>query len=75
MDLRPGIFRQLAYSLIPTRGYWLPYSVGPDLHHDHARAEGRLGEYQQLHGIFALSPGITYDLVFPIPPLEGNSTE
>ncbi len=56
-------------------GYWLLYSVGPDFHDDHGRANLEPGGYQKLHRTVAFGPGINYDFVFPIPLLESSSTK
>ncbi|MGO9921022.1 MAG: hypothetical protein ACLQIB_40835 [Isosphaeraceae bacterium] len=79
--VRSNLFGSFEPSWKPTPGFWLLYSVGPDLHDDHGRAEGRplTDEYRQQHGLngsnFASVPWLYFDLVFPIPPLEGDSAK
>jgi hypothetical protein len=65
-----NVFQRAAYSSKPTPGYWLLYSAGPNLRDDHGDADG--GRYGTT---LALDPRIPYDLVFPIPPLEGGSAK
>ncbi len=79
--VRSNLFGSFEPSWKPTPGYWLLYSVGPDLHDNHGRTEGRppTDEYRQQHGLngsnFASVPWLYHDLVFPIPPLEGDSAK
>jgi hypothetical protein len=73
--VRSNLFRQARYSGTIAPGYWLLCSVGPDLHDDRGRADGDLGEYQQLYGPSALGSGITHNLVFAIPLLDGDSAK
>ena len=76
---RSNLFRQAELSWKPTPEHWLLYSVGPDFHDDYGRGGDRLGIDQQLRGLggttVASDRTNRYDLVFPIPPGEGDSAK
>lgn len=63
--VRSRLFQQTEESWKPTRGYWLLYSVRPDLHDDHGR-----GNESYTSNAFGADSQVKYDLVFAIPPLE-----
>ncbi len=77
---RSNLLGSIEPSSKPTPGYWLLYSAGPDFHDEHGRAD-RLpnDESRRLPGpdgsTFAAGPWLHYAIVFPIPPLEGNSAK
>jgi len=81
--VRSNLFGLFEPSWRPTPASWLLYSAGPDLRDDHGLTDGQLAsdEYRRLKGLsgsgstLAPGPWLYYDLVFPIPPLEGDAAK